>query len=118
MSKHSKIGINGEQIAVDFLLNKGYSILFRNWRYEKKEVDIIAIKDDMIVFAEVKTRTGNRLQFPEEAVNSKKQAHLRVAAVAFADQNRNYKNIRFDIISVTMNGTVPKEIVHFEEAFH
>jgi putative endonuclease len=118
MSKHSKIGINGEQIAADFLLNKGYSILFRNWRYEKKEVDIIAIKDDIIVFAEVKTRSGNRMQYPEEAVNNKKQANLRAAATAFTDMNRNYKNIRFDIISVLMQGDATKEIVHFEEAFH
>ncbi len=118
MSKHSKIGIKGEQFASDFLLNKGYIILFLNWRSGKKEIDIIAIKDDVLVFAEVKTRTGSALQYPEEAVNKQKQQHLKSAAAAFSEQNRKYINIRFDIISVLLENEHLKEIVHFEEAFH
>ena len=117
MSKHSKIGIKGEQIASDFLLNKGYNILFRNWRYGNKEVDIIAARGDLIVFVEVKTRTGEQYQFPEEAVNKKKQYMLKAAATGYADQLKSKHNIRFDIISVRIEGIHTKEIVHFEEAF-
>ncbi|MCF8449574.1 MAG: YraN family protein [Taibaiella sp.] len=118
MSKHSKIGIKGEQLASDFLLNKGYIIIFLNWRSGKKEVDVIAQKGDMLVFIEVKTRSGTALQYPEEAVNKQKQHCLKSAAAAFSEQYRQYKNIRFDIISVLMENEHVKEIVHFEEAFH
>jgi putative endonuclease len=118
MSKHSKIGINGEQIASDFLQNKGYKIIFRNWRTGKKEVDIIAEKDNILIFAEVKTRSRADLLYPEETVNRKKQENLKTAAAIFSSENPQYKNIRFDIISILMAGDMAREVVHFEEAFY
>jgi len=117
MAKHSKIGIKGEQIAADFLQNKGYKILHCNWRSGKKEVDIIAANDDLLVFVEVKTRSSATLLFPEETVNRKKQNNLLGAAEAFLANNRYYKNARFDIVSVLLAGEHVKEIIHFEEAF-
>lgn len=118
MSKHSKIGIKGEQIAVDFLLKKGYIIVACNWRSSHKEVDIIAFKDDMLAIIEVKARTGSRFSFPEEAVNKAKQNHLRLAAEAFAAANPQYRNIRFDIIAISFTrNSEAHDIVHFEEAF-
>jgi putative endonuclease len=118
MSKHNKIGIKGEQIAADYLLNKGYIILYRNWRSGKKEVDIIAWKDDMLAIVEIKTRSTYDIGFPEEAVNRKKQNFLKAAAEDFSTQNPQYINIRFDIISILVDGENVKEIVHFEEAFY
>lgn len=117
MAKHSEIGIKGEQIAADFLQNKGYKIIHCNWRLGKKEVDIVAATGNLVVFVEVKTRSSATLLFPEEAVNRKKQTNLREAAEAFLAQNENYKNVRFDIVSVLMNSEHIKEIIHFEEAF-
>ena len=118
MSKHSKIGIKGEQIAADFLQNKGYIIIHRNWRSGKKELDIIAYKDGMLVIVEIKTRSRTDFGFPEEAVTRKKQLFLKSAAEAFATGNPQYRNIRFDIVSVLLEGEAVKEIVHFEEAFY
>lgn len=118
MSKHNKIGTKGEQIAASFLQKKGYSILHANWRFGHKEVDIIALKDGMLVIAEVKTRTGKMLGFPEDAVTKSKQHLLKAAAEAFSAENPQYRNIRFDIVSIVMDGDVAKEIVHFEEAFY
>ena len=118
MSKHSKIGIKGEQIAEDFLLKKGYSIINKNWRAGKKEVDLIAFKDNILAIIEVKTRSGTIFGYPEESVTAKKQQHLRDAAAAFTDQFPQYLNVRFDIISIVIKGDVIKEIVHFEEAFY
>jgi len=117
MAKHSKIGIKGEQIAADFLQNKGYKILHCNWRSGKKEVDIVATHGDLLVFVEVKTRSSATLLFPEETVNRKKQNNLLRAAEAFLANNRDYKNVRFDIVSVLLPGEHVKEIIHFEEAF-
>ena len=118
MSKHSKIGVKGEQAAADFLLNKGYIILHRNWRSGKKEVDIIAFKDDMVVIAEIKTRSSSKISFPEEAVTRKKQQFLKEAALDFMAVNPQYPNLRFDIISILLDKDSIREIMHFEEAFY
>ena len=118
MAKHSKIGIKGEEIAAAYLLNKGYIILHRNWRTGRKEVDIIAVKGDTLVMAEVKTRTNFDFGFPEESVGAKKQAYLKAAAEAFIYANPQYLNLRFDIISILMDSGAVKEILHFEEAFY
>jgi len=118
MVKHSKIGIKGEQIAADFLLNKGYIILHRNWRSGKKELDIIAQKADLVVFVEIKTRSNFDFGYPEEAVTRKKQQFLKSAAEAFIFMNPRYVNIRFDIISILLEGENVKELLHFEEAFY
>src|SRR4051812_26879208 len=115
MSKHSKIGVKGEQTAADFLLNKGYAILHRNWRSGHKEVDIIAFKDNILVIVEIKTRSSIAFAFPEEAVNKKKQSLLKLAAEAFMDANHQYVNCRFDIISIIIKNDSVSEIIHFEE---
>ena len=118
MSKHNKIGIKGEQIAAEYLLNKGYIVLHRNWRSGKKEIDIIALKDNIVVAVEIKTRTNNKVLFPEESVNHRKQGFLKSAALAFIDENPQYINLRYDIISILLENDNVKEIVHFEEAFY
>ncbi len=118
MSKHSKIGIKGEQIAEYFLQKKGYIMLHRNWRAGKKEIDLIAMAGGTVIVVEVKTRSGAGIAFPEEAVTMKKKQHLRLAAAAFSAANPQYRDIRFDIVSIVLNGDAVKEIVHFEEAFH
>lgn len=118
MSKHSKIGIKGEQIAADYLLNKGYIVLHRNWRSGRKEVDIIAFKENILSIIEIKTRSRNDLSFPEETVTKQKQIFLKAAATEFMMQYPEYINIRFDIISVLLDGDQVKEIMHFEEAFY
>ncbi len=118
MSKHSKIGIKGEQIGAEFLLNKGYNILHKNWRSGKKEVDIVAFKDDILVIVEIKTRSKSIISYPEEAVTRKKQEFLRIAATDYTAQFPQYINVRFDIISIILDKDIVKEIVHFEEAFY
>lgn len=118
MAKHSKIGIKGEQIAAAFLLNKGYIVLHKNWRSGHKEIDIIAFKYNILAIIEIKTRSSYDVSFPEEAVTRKKQQYLKLAAQDFMDQHPEYKNVRFDIISVLLEGDEAKEIVHFEEAFY
>lgn len=118
MSKHNETGIKGEQIAVNFLIKKGYNILFTNWRHGKKEVDIIASTHDILVFVEVKTRSNFDFGYPEEAVTVKKQQFLQTAAEAFLEINNNYSNIRFDIISILLHHGSVKEIIHYEDAFY
>lgn len=118
MAKHNETGIKGEQIAENFLLKKGYIILHRNWRFEKKEIDIIAETAGLLVFIEVKTRNRLDFGFPEEAVDYRKEEHMKIAAEAFMDANDNYKQVRFDVVSILKQGDVVKEILHIPDAFY
>jgi len=70
------------------------------------------------VIVEVKTRRNFDFGFPEEAVTPVKQTHLKAAAEAFFDENRQYNDVRFDIISILLKGNTIAEIRHFEDAFY
>lgn len=118
MGKHKETGIKGELIAASFLLKKGYEILHTNWKSGNKEVDIIALKQGLLVFTEVKTRRSYDFGFPEEAVSTKKQEHIKLVAEAFCSENRAYEDIRFDVVSILLDGESVKEIVHLEDAFY
>jgi len=116
ISKHLHTGQLGENMAQLYLQQQGYTILERNYRYKRAEIDIIAQKEKLLIFVEVKTRTTDTFGFPEAAVNGRKEKLLLDAAEEFIlAQNWPY-DIRFDIISVTL--TTPPAIVHFEDAFH
>jgi putative endonuclease len=117
MTKHTEIGTNGERIAAKFLQNKGYRILAQNWRYGKKEVDIIAETARDLVFVEVKTRSGFAFGFPEEAVTPQKKAFLKTAAAAYFEAAATQKLLRFDIISILLRADTSHELHHIEDAF-
>ena len=76
MASHNELGKEGEELAVKYLSNLGYEILETNFRFKRDEVDIIASKNDFIVFVEVKTRANNFLGEPEEAVSVSKQKRI------------------------------------------
>ena len=69
MAKHNEIGQFGEQAASDYLEQKGYKILDRNWRHGRAEIDIVAMDGVTLVFAEVKTRSNDLFERPESAVD-------------------------------------------------
>ena len=58
MAEHNELGKLGEELAVDFLIEKGYDILETNWTFQKAEVDIIALKENILAVVEVKTRSS------------------------------------------------------------
>ncbi len=107
LSAHLQTGILGERVAADYLQSKGYTIVKRNYRFLKYEIDIIAKKDQYIVFVEVKTRTefkGSKYGRPSAAVDLEKRKNLVKAAKSFI----NYLNIkgmfyRFDVVEVYVN---------------
>ena len=117
MSKHKETGSKGEQLGVKFLKERGYDILHVNWCLGKKEIDIIALQKDVLVFVEVKTRRDFTFGFPEEAVTKHKERYLKAAAEGFLDLYPGYQKIQFDIISIVLDGDEVKEIMHFEDAF-
>ncbi|TAE07577.1 MAG: YraN family protein [Bacteroidetes bacterium] len=110
------VGKTGEQLAYELLAGKGYSILHQNFRYGRREIDIIAQQDNTIVFVEVRLRKNNRFGFPEQTVTTTKQNNIRAVAEHFLHTLQWKGNIRFDIIAITKNKT-DLEMVHFEDAF-
>ena len=95
-------GNSGESLAAEYFLEKGYEILYRNWRYKRLEVDIIASRNGMLHFIEVKTRTSTKFGYPEENVSAKKIKFLIDASAEFLYINPQWKRIQFDILSIVM----------------
>jgi putative endonuclease len=116
LSKNTEIGRKGEFIAMDYLIDKGYIILERNYKYHRYEIDIIAKMESTIVFFEVKTRKGHSFGYPEEAVDNSKIDHILDCADHYIYQNQWQGNIRFDIVSILLEPEV--SITHIEDAFY
>ncbi len=116
MAKHNELGKLGEEIAVNYLLEKGYEILERNWRNRHKEIDIVALDGEELVVVEVKTRQNDDYGAPDLAVTHQKQTRLISAANAYIFKNNIDLNTRFDIISIVFKDGKPV-VEHIEDAF-
>ena len=116
MAIHNITGRKGEDAAVQFLKDKGYEILERNWHSSHFELDIIARHHDWIIIVEVKTRSGETWSLPEEAVDRKKMKRIINAANHYIIMHKLNFPVRFDVISVIINSEDIR-IEHFEDAF-
>lgn len=117
MAAHNELGKKGEQLAQQFVAEKGYQILETNWRFSRAEVDIIAKDGEILVFIEVKTRSYESFGTPETFVDERKEALLFDAANVYMEKIGHDWEIRFDIIAVTLYEGRPPKIRHFEDAF-
>jgi len=109
-------GDNGEELAAVYLIQHGYTIVETKWTWERFELDIVAARDNVIVFVEVKTRYSNTYGEPWEAVNKGKRKRICTAADAYIQQQIITKEPRFDIISILKIGN-EVTVQHIEEAF-
>lgn len=117
MAEHNRLGKKGEQFAVDFLIKHNYKILERNYRFEKAEVDIIALKNNMLVIVEVKTRSSTEFGNPQDFVKPKQIKNLVKAVNEYVIENDLDVEVRFDIIAL-VNTNERFEIEHLEDAFY
>ena len=117
MADHNLLGNKGENAAAEFLAAKEYRIKARNWRFGKLEIDIIAEHDNMIIFIEVKSRSGTHFEQPFEAVTKKKQKSIIKTAGAYIEKFEIKLEARFDIISIVEQNS-KLEIEHIEDAFY
>ncbi len=108
MVSHIRLGIEGEKLATEFLLKKGYEILHRNWRYSYYEIDIIARRDKFLHFVEVKTLHASSPGFPEDSVTKRKFRRLLQAADEFLYRHPEYRHVRYDILSITIRNGQPE----------
>ncbi len=116
MAKHNEIGQLGENLACQYLEKKGYTILEKNWHTRNFEVDIIAIKSEVIIFVEVKTRSSVYFGSPEIFVSHQKQRNLIAAAQRYVDINQRKEEVQFDIVAIVFEDK-KSNIQHIENAF-
>lgn len=97
---NSTRGRLGDYIAVEALRKRGYRILIRNYRFGKAEVDIIAQKDSVLAFVEVKWRSNNLFGDPQNFVSKQQQKRLIAAADHYVRSNDLDINVRFDVVTI------------------
>jgi putative endonuclease len=100
------VGKTGEAVAVEYLLQRGYRILERNYRCRFGEIDLIARDGKTLTFIEVKTRRSQRFGPAASAVTLAKQRHLvKASQLYMMHTGRNTESCRFDVVTVEMDGT-------------
>ncbi len=121
MAKTGKqhLGQKGEELAYRFLEELGHTLLFRNWRSGRSELDIISREQDTLVISEVKSFYRPPLGAPESRVNKNKQRSVIRGVYGFLDENPDYQNmdVRLDVIVVDFS-QYPAAIRHYPGAFY
>lgn len=116
MARHNETGRQGEELAAEYLIKKGYTIRDTNWRWMKYELDIVCEYQGRIVVVEVKTRTSDYVD-PIAAVTKAKIARTVRAANVYLQLFALPHEVQFDVVAVTMHdGKV--EIEHIPDAFY
>ena len=120
MAEHNELGKWGEDEAGLYLEDEGYVIIDRDWKIGKRDLDILALSPDgkTLAVVEVKTRSGDEYQQPEEAVDGRKMRNLAIAANAYVKEHQVDKELRFDIISVVGVGHQVEHLEHLKDAFN
>lgn len=116
MNKNKELGQEGEQLAANYLKKKGWIIREMNYRFSRSEIDLIASKQGLLIFVEVKARTNTSFGLPEEFVDEKKTENIMKAADHYIKETDWKGNIRFDIISIIKKHSM--ELEHIEDAFY
>jgi putative endonuclease len=117
MSKNKKIGNLGEELALQHCLQNGYELIEKNWTIGHKEIDLIFKKEDIYIFVEVKTRTNLKMGMPENAISNAKIKNITEASQSFLI-DKQYKDVRFDVISIILKKDTEPELLHIKDAFY
>ena len=117
MAHHNETGKKGEALAAIWFEEKGYTILHTNWRHKSLEVDIIASKNNILHFIEVKAVTTLKFGQPEDKVSEKKIRNLINASEEYLFQQPQWQRIQFDVLSITMLKHLPEEFFLIEDVY-
>ncbi len=120
-TKSQALGALGERIAARWLARDGWQVVDRRWRSGRRDLDLVAIRDNVVAFVEVKTRQSTWSGQPVEAVNWRKQRELTRSAQAWMDQRGTLLApedavFRFDIVGVVASRS-QVAVRHVEGAF-
>ena len=118
LTDKQKLGKNGEELALQYLVNKGYNKIAQNYRYGKGEIDIICGYENDLIIVEVKSVRVDGYGSGEERITPKKQKMIIETTYGFLAENEKYEDygVRFDVVVVNFK-KYPVEIVHYEAAF-
>ena len=114
---HIELGREGERIAANQLITKGYTIISRNYRLKNAEIDIVCTKDDKLIIVEVKTRNSTIFGEPYLSVTRSKQRQIIRVANNFIEEKDIDMEVRFDVISIILNNNTMR-LEHIEDAFY
>jgi len=117
MAAHNKLGEEGEDLAVSYLIDKGYEILERNFRFKKAEIDIIARKGNTVIAVEVKTRSTSDFGNPQDFIKPKEIKLLLGAFDYYIIHKDLDVEARLDVIAIIKN-RLGTRIEHLEDAFY
>lgn len=118
MSDKIETGAKGEELAAEFFSRKGFEIVARNYRHNRGEIDLIVRREDWTIFVEVKTRSSSDFGQPEEFVTPAQANKIYDVAEDFIFSTDWKGNVRFDVVSVLLNGEECLELAHFEDAIN
>lgn len=118
MAEHNESGRLAEQLAADWLVGRGYELLDSNYRHGYAEIDLVMTHRGLLIFVEVKFRSGTGFGFAEEFVDSTKKKLLVKAADHYIYEKDWKRDIRFDIIGVYRDRAGTVNFRHFEDAFY
>lgn len=117
MARHNELGKEGEALAIEFLKKNSYEILHSNWRHSHLELDIIAKKNSVLHFVEVKSRQYYPGAFPEESITKKKFNFLKKAAEEYLFHHPEYQHVQFDVLAITIFNDRSPELFLIEDVF-
>ncbi len=122
MGVHNDFGRAAENLAAEWLQGKGFQLVARNWRYGRYEIDIIAVRDEVLHFVEVKARRDDRFGLPEDWVDRRKGRFITRAGAAFQSSPQEpetppWQTVQYDIIALlALPGTEP-DIFYIEDVY-
>lgn len=118
MAAHNESGKMAEELGAAWLAKKGYKLLEKNYRYSHSEIDLIMTNEGLLIFVEVKFRSGTGFGYAEEFVDQTKRALIIKAAENYIYQIDWHKDIRFDILAVYKDKSGKINFRHIEDAFY
>jgi putative endonuclease len=117
MAAHHDFGKAGEQMAAEWLEQRGFRLITRNWKFARYEVDIIASRQKVLHFIEVKSRHDDQFGKPEDWVDRKKGSHLLTAGEAFLNKYPGWKQVQYDILSILLTADGKQDIFFIEDVY-
>jgi putative endonuclease len=112
------LGDHGEELAARFLERAGWTILDRNFRMGRKEIDLVVRRGEIVAFVEVKTRAGLGYGHPLEAITWKKRREIQQVAAAWIDRKGQAgESYRFDAVAVQVGAGGAPRVEHVEDAW-
>lgn len=118
MAHHNEIGSESEKLASEWLQGRGYEFVEANYRFKHAEIDLIMKHQGLLIFVEVKFRSGTGYGYAEEFVDYRKRQLIIRAADQFIYERDWHKDIRFDILGVYKDQKGNIAFKHFQDAFY